>query len=384
MEKSLNIAFFTDNFFPGTGGTENVIRIMSKILTSGGGSDRVKIYCPDYHKKNQNEIDIPVFRIPSIRLSDSDHIALPSLCRKKLEKDLREFNPDIIYFTTASGMAKWALKMGKKFGIPVVATLHTKFKLAWYDSCKSHFITFCMIKSLARKFNRAFAVTAVSNDLARTLKSYGFGGDVKVLMNGIDKQDASFSPCPVRKDKFTFLFCGRLIKVKQIQFSLKCLGNIKKKYNFNDFNFWIVGDGNYRKKLEKLVKKYNLEENVEFFGFIKDRRVLNGIYKTADLVLFPSDFEADSLVVLESASCGLPTLALKNYGCGERIEDGVTGFLSDFDEESFTQKIWEILNNKPLLEKVKKMSTNFEQTLGKKWWQNIVNSSLKKLKNTKI
>ncbi len=111
---------------------------------------------------------------------------------------------------------------------------------------------------------------------------------------------------------------------------------------------------------------------------------MNGIYKTADLVLFPLDFEADSLVVLESASCGLPTLALKNYGCGERIEDGVTGFLSDFDEESFTKKIWEILNNKPLLEKVKKMSTNFEQTLGKKWWQNIVNSSLKKLKNTKI
>ena len=81
---------------------------------------------------------------------------------------------------------------------------------------------------------------------------------------------------------------------------------------------------------------------------------MNGIYKTADLVLFPSDFEADSLVVLESASCGLPTLALKNYGCGERIEDGVTGFLSDFNEESFTKKIWEILNNKPLLEKVKK------------------------------
>ena len=37
MEKSLNIAFFTDNFFPGTGGTENVIKIMSKILTNGGG-----------------------------------------------------------------------------------------------------------------------------------------------------------------------------------------------------------------------------------------------------------------------------------------------------------------------------------------------------------
>ena len=355
MGKSLNIAFFTDNFFPGTGGTENVIKIMSKILTNGGGRNRVKIYCPDYHKKNQNEIDIPVFRVPSIDLSDSDHIALPSLIKGKLEKDLRQFKPDIIYFTTGSGMAKWALKMGKKLDVPVVATIHTKFDEAWYDSCKSHLITSCMVKSLARKMNRAFGVTTVSYDAARTLQRYGYKGQPKVIMNGFNASEFSMTPClEDKKGRFTFLFCGRLIKVKQIQFSLKCLANIKKKHNFNDFNFWIVGDGVYRKKLEKLVKKYNLEDNVKFFGFVGDRAVLNGFYSAADLFLFPSSFDTDGLVIVEAKSCHLPVLSLKNYGCGERIEDGVTGFLSEFDEESFTEKIWEILNNKPLLEKVRK------------------------------
>ena len=203
--------------------------------------------------------------------------------------------------------------------------------------------------------NRAFAVTTVSKDAAKTLQRYGYKGEPKVLMNGFNASEFSVTPCfEDKKGKFTFLFCGRLIKVKQIQFSLKCLGNIKNKYNFNDFNFWIVGDGNYRKKLEKLVKKYNLEENVKFFGYVGNRAQLNGIYSVADLFLFPSSFDTDSLVVLEAKPCHLPVLSLKNYGCGERIEDGVTGFLSDFNEESFTKKIWEILNNKPLLEKVKK------------------------------
>lgn len=363
MNKNISIAFFTDNFYPGTGGTENVIKILATTLASEG--DRVKIYCPNYHKQKQNDINLPIYRIPSIKLNDSDHIALPYLVKKKLEKDLKAFNPDIIYFLTASGMAKWALIMGKKLGVPVVSTIHTKFKKAWYDSCKSHLITHLMIKSLARKFNRAFAVTAVSKDIAQTLQSYGYKGEPTVIRNGFNSSETSIIPCTVDKqNKFAFLFCGRLIKVKQVQFSLKCLRNIKEKYHFNDFNFWIVGDGNYRKKLEKLVKKYNLSENVKFFGFVGDRSVLNGIYSSADLILFPSDFEADSLVVLEAKPYNLPVLALKDYGCGERIEDGKTGFLSEFDEEKFTEKIWEILNNPTLYEKVRKGTSELK---GENW-----------------
>ncbi len=355
----MNIAIFTDSFYPGPGGTENVIKTIVPLFEQKG--DKVRIYCPDYHQKNQNLKNYDIFRIPSIKLTYCDMIALPSLVKGKLLRDLKQFQPDLIYFTTASGTAKWALKMGKKLNLPVIATLHTKFHMAWYESTKSHFITYLMLKSLVRKFNKAFSVTAVSFDTAKVLKSYGCKNEITVIKNGMDKKNLDITECSMPiKDNFIFLFCGRLIKSKQVQFSLKCLKNVKNTYNFNNFNFWIIGDGPYKKKLEKLVKKYDLQNNVTFLGYLNDRKLLNGYYNAANLMLFPSDFDCDSLVVLEASALQLPTLALKNYGCGERIEDNVTGFLSEFNEKAYTKRILEIINNKELYDKVRQNTSSLK------------------------
>ena len=131
MNKNIKIALFTDCFYPGNGGTENVIRTLVPLLKGLG--DTVRIYAPNYHIKNVNQsLDgFDVFRVPSLRLSDNDNIAFVSLVKKKLENDLVNFSPDIIYFLTAGPMAKWAVKFAKKLNLPLVATLHTKFKLAW-------------------------------------------------------------------------------------------------------------------------------------------------------------------------------------------------------------------------------------------------------------
>ena len=81
MKKNIKIAIFTDCFYPGNGGTENVILKLSNLLMRGG--DSIKVYCPDYHRLNQDDCHLPIFRVPSIKLSANDQIALPQLLSRR-------------------------------------------------------------------------------------------------------------------------------------------------------------------------------------------------------------------------------------------------------------------------------------------------------------
>ena len=68
----------------------------------------------------------------------------------------------------------------------------------------------------------------------------------------------------------------------------------------------------------------------------------------------------DSLVPLEASNFSLPVLALNGYACGERIEDNVTGFLSNYNLDAFTKRIYEIVTNPSLYEKVRSQTHNLK------------------------
>lgn len=353
----MKIALFTDSFLPGKGGTENAISNLVVALQDRG--EKVRIYCPDYHQENQNFKDFSVFRVKSLMLTKNEMIVLPSLQRRQIENDVKNFDPDLLYFCSASGMAKTAVKLAKKLKKPLVATIHTKFHYAFYNSSKSRLLTHILIKSLAKKLNHCDCVTTVSNDMATCLKEYGYKGQPIVIRNGL-KEIPKYTSQEKSFDKYAFLFCGHVIKIKNIQFSLKCLAKLKCEHKFDNFVFNIAGSGNYQKKLEKLAKKLNIFENVNFLGYISDREELNKIYSQSHLMLFPSYFDNDGLVVLESASNSTPTLALKGYGCGERIIDNETGFLAEYDEEDFANRLWKIINDKETYNFVRKNMANLK------------------------
>ncbi|MDE5728554.1 MAG: glycosyltransferase [Clostridia bacterium] len=345
----MNIAVFTDVFFPERGGTEFATYYLCKALINSG--HKIMLFCPDYHTE-QSFDEFPVFRVRSIKISDCDMISLVTLDKGRIFKAAKEFSPDIVYFCTGSGMAKAALRVAKKLKIPAAATIHTKYKEAFYYSTHSKFIARCATDALARRLNKADKVLTVSHDMARQLKSYGCKNEITVIRNGINKVNLPVE-IPVEKPEIAgrhvnFMYCGHLIEAKNIHFTLKSLGYLKRERGFENFTFNIVGKGDYEKKLKEVVKKENLEKNVVFKGFIKDRTELNSIYGATDLFLFPSTFDTDGLVICEAAQMGAPTVTLKNYGASERITDNETGFLADYDLKKFAERIYGIINDPEL------------------------------------
>ena len=89
-------------------------------------------------------------------------------------------------------------------------------------------------------------------------------------------------------------------------------------------------------------------------GKILDRNELLGYYGISDLLLFPSTFDTNGLVVREAAACATPSLLVRGSCAAEGVEDGKTGFLCVESAHSIRNTLNTIMENKELLKTVGK------------------------------
>ena len=87
----------------------------------------------------------------------------------------------------------------------------------------------------------------------------------------------------------------------------------------------IVGDGPLRRDLQRQVRRLDLEDRVEFSGYLPRDQVPRELYRSHCLVM-PSDLETFGLALVEAMACGRPVIATR---CGgpEDIVTPETGLL---------------------------------------------------------
>ena len=97
----------------------------------------------------------------------------------------------------------------------------------------------------------------------------------------------------------------------------------------------IVGDGPYRKDLERLVKKLGLENFVHLTGKVSQTE-LSKWYAAGDIFAMPCrtrmggwDVEGLGIVFLEGSATGLPVIVGDSGGAVDAVIDGETGYLVD-------------------------------------------------------
>jgi glycosyltransferase involved in cell wall biosynthesis len=72
----------------------------------------------------------------------------------------------------------------------------------------------------------------------------------------------------------------------------------------------LVGEGPIRPQLEHLVHDLGLNESVRFRGEV-DHAALPAVYQTADVCVISSRHEAQCMVALEAAACGVPVVGTR-------------------------------------------------------------------------
>jgi len=91
-----------------------------------------------------------------------------------------------------------------------------------------------------------------------------------------------------------------------------------------DVRFVILGEGELREQLERLVRDYHLEKHVLLPGFRTD---VLGCLKSFDIFVMSSVTEGLGTSLLDAMACARPIVATRAGGIPEVVEDGVTGML---------------------------------------------------------
>ncbi|WP_200896152.1 glycosyltransferase family 4 protein [Photobacterium halotolerans] len=161
---------------------------------------------------------------------------------------------------------------------------------------------------------------------------------VKVVANGVDCKRYS-PPCNENEKQFlrskfgfpvdakVFVMVGRLWKQKNplcfINSALSFIASLNDKSNVK---FVIVGDGELRYELERLVSENGADDFFSFLGWRKDVEL---ILKASDFFVLPSLWEGMPLAILEAQSCGLPCIVSNIPGNCLLVDDYFDGVKFD-------------------------------------------------------
>ncbi len=124
------------------------------------------------------------------------------------------------------------------------------------------------------------------------------------------------------------------------------------------FVFCIVGDGEEKENLKKLIEKNNLQDKVFLLGFIDNA---NTLLKAFDIFTLTSLKEGLPYVILEAGQAGLPVIASNIGGIPDIIENNVSGMLVAKEKPSEINRAIQYLIDNP--DKQKTYGENLKQKI---------------------
>lgn len=346
---SFTIGQFSESFPPIMDGVGNVAKNYAYWLNKKYGTSYV--VTPSFPKHVDNE-EYEVLRYNSISVPTRNpyRTGIPNLDVMFMKK-IRGIPFDLVHAHTPFSSGKIALEVGRKRGIPVIASFHSKYYDDFLESLKFEGAARLMVLKVVEFYNRVDSVWTVNNATADTLREYGYKGNIEIVPNGTeympveDREQACAivnERLGIEKDELVLIYVGQMVWQKNTKTLLEAISLLKK--SGVKFKMLIVGQGYALEELKELAKTLDLDDSVMFLGAIFDRDYLKNLYCRAQLLVFPSLYDNASIVVREAASQSCPALLVEGSNTAEGVEDGVNGYLAKDGAETISKRIGEIIS----------------------------------------
>jgi len=211
-----------------------------------------------------------------------------------------------------------------------------------------------IFKKYGEKYKAMFAyasyLVAVSSDMKKKLIEVG-APEHKIVLNPYGPNHAFFRVKPSFQT-CTFIAVGRFVEKKAPHLTLEAFRQVKAAVP--EVRLLMVGEGKLLEKCQHLVKDWNLETSVTFYGAATPGELIS-LFENAycfvqhSIVATNGDSEGTPVAVLEACAAGLPVIATRHAGIQDVIIHGETGFLvEEHDVESMADCMVQLAKNKSL------------------------------------
>jgi glycosyltransferase involved in cell wall biosynthesis len=327
-DPELRVALFTGNYNYIKDGVALTLNRLVAFLEKRGVP--VLVFAPVAEKPafaSAGElVPVPSMAIPT-RPEYRIALGLSRTARQRLEA----FRPTLLHIAVPDIAGYKALKLAERWGVPVVASYHTR-----YDTYL-RFYGLALFEKLGQRYmrnfyNRVRRVYPPSESMAEIIRREGQSQNVEIWARGVDSD--LFSPAKRDMDwrrahgisdgEVVISFAGRLVKEKNTAIFVRVLNALTAKgLNVRPL---VIGDGP-----EMAVMRAGLRNGV-FAGFLHGEE-LACAYASSDIFFFPSESETFGNVTLEAMASGLPAVNAIASGSNSLVEEGVTGHLVSARDE---------------------------------------------------
>lgn len=352
LERPMRISLFTDTL----GDVNGVCRFIQNVASQANatGRDLQVITCTTFPVPDWKNIFnfAPVYATKMPRYEQLE-IVLPPLM--KILRHVDAHQPDVIHISTPGPVGLIGFIAARMLRVPVLGVYHTDFP-AYVDRLfDDHAFTEICGRYMRFFYNPFTAIFTRSQDYIEALGRLGMPRErIVALMPGLEteKFNAGYrddgiwkrvesEPNPalrgIARSSVKILYVGRVSLEKNLPLLTAIWKDVNRRCLAANApaDLIVVGDGPYRKEMEKELKGLN----AYFLGFrVGDE--LASLYATSDVFVFPSITDTLGQVVMESQSSGLPVLVTDIGGPKEVVQHGVTGYvLSATDAEAWAHHI---------------------------------------------
>ena len=353
MSNKLKIAIGTESFPPTVDGISTVAKCYGNIINEKLGE--AVIVAPRVPNDIDYKFPYDIYRYKSLfTFGEGYPVGWPF--KKEFATDIIDMNFDILHSHCPIATSYFFRRINRIKRIPQVLTYHTKYEYDFEDRIPSYAIKHRAYGFLLNNIKSADEVWVTSKGTADSLRKVGYEGDYVVMPNGCDLPKAYITEDERdmirRKHNLPanipiFIFVGRMMWYKNIALILDSMKILAEQGM--DFRLLMLGTGPEENAIKKYARKLAIDNKVIFTGQLNDRSELQIYYSTADLLVFPSLFDTNGLVVREAAASATPSLLVDGSCAAEGIIDGETGFLCLETAHSISSKINKIITNKDLL-----------------------------------
>ena len=200
----------------------------------------------------------------------------------------------------------------------------------------------------------------------QNVRSLGVGLDISVFEHEEPDHDKADR---MPRDKINILYVGKLEERRNIRFLLQLVQHLVGRTGCIHVTLIGKGEPEYLRVLEPDMHKL-IQEGILTCYSAASQQELPQIYRNADMMLFPSNYEIFGMVLMEAMYYGVVCISSKNGGAMQLIEDHKDGIiLEGFEEKDWLEQTQKLIDDPALLAKMKNNAS--EKIKQQYLWQHI-------------